>query len=235
MDHNHRPATAPISHLNYQDFMLQGRTQSSLSPSTSSPPPAYNYNKLTPTKKGSNQIFNAHLDQWIQNDAQLLLCIRSIANLRERIYQTSRSLYHLQQEPLTTSVPTWYYRAYRTCPSFLTIADLQLLLSDALVQHEHVLRVILKLVGGLDVDALGRHLPQQTAAPFVALSADVYRKQLLIMTLIESTQDTMFYNTNRNDEEGRQNYKVANKCADEWEGSITNWKEEFAKYMYDDY
>jgi hypothetical protein len=171
----------------YQDYMLRGAKPNSnkktptakvpfstTSPSerSSSSPRAKWKGAPSPSPRQKHlsvlhRSFQSSVRAWVETDDQLLQVSRSVANLRDRIWVTSRALTALREEehhrPHHPSADRgWMEQGYRpsapSLPPSLPEHVLQVALSDSLVQHEKMLALFRQLVSQLsqDQDALGR-------------------------------------------------------------------------------
>jgi hypothetical protein len=161
-----------------QEFMLgtsgvkRNKHQATLpTPSPRSPPPSNSNSKLLYTlrRKFSSalQAFDSCLDKnWLDTDDQLLACVGSIANLRERLYISSRALviqdHAYNEDPCSEWKNHGYRRHILTRSSCLGRNDLELTLTDELEQHERMMSLARRLMASLnqDQEALGRRLDE---------------------------------------------------------------------------
>jgi hypothetical protein len=166
----------------YQEYMLHGAKPKSNKkppanvPFTSSPERSSSSSRAnwkgppspSPRQKHVRLLhrsFRASVQAWVETDDQLLQVSRSIANLRDRIWVTSRALTALHEHPQQCAAERgWINQGYRPSapdlksPSPLPEHVLQVALSDALVQHEKMLALFRQLMSQLsqDLDAMGR-------------------------------------------------------------------------------
>jgi hypothetical protein len=171
----------------YQEYMLHGakpssntKTPTAKVPCTTSPP---DRSISSPRAKGKGapsssprqkhlrllrRSFQSSVRAWVETDDQLLQVSRSVANLRDRIWITSRALIALREEEEhrpkfhSRADRGWMEQGYRpsapSLPPSLPEHVLHVALSDALVQHERMLALFRQLMSQLsqDQDALGR-------------------------------------------------------------------------------
>lgn len=117
------------------------------------------------------RAFALSLRDWLDLDGQALEVVRSVANLRERLWLSSRALAAAEDRQSDSAAAVagadWRRHGYRggTAPSrgagaHLTVADLRLTLSDELRQHERMLALARRTVAALgpEQDSLGRRL-----------------------------------------------------------------------------
>jgi hypothetical protein len=174
----------------YQEYMLHGakpnsnkKIQTAKVPCTTSPPER---SRSSPRAKGKGapspsprqkhlrllrRSFQSSVRAWVETDDQLLQVSRSVANLRDRIWVTSRALTALREEEHhhrpqhhSRADRGWMGQGYRSTDSGALLLPplpervLHVALSDALVQHEKMLALFRQLMSQLsqDQDALGR-------------------------------------------------------------------------------
>jgi hypothetical protein len=110
------------------------------------------------------QAYSVVLAQrWLETDDQLGAVVNSIANLRLRLWETSRLLHEAKEKGRNGSAPwkTFGYREDRRRDSCLQdVADLEMTLDHDLLQHERMLSVLRKQIAALGQaqDMLGRRL-----------------------------------------------------------------------------
>ncbi|GKY91868.1 hypothetical protein MPSEU_000158400 [Mayamaea pseudoterrestris] len=252
----------------FQAFMLGGNKQAlqqSPSPLQSSPSPL---TSPSTNKKRNHAAFrrkyasalaafdSCFCKHWLDADDQLLACVGSIANLRQRIFVSSRALVLQKAEDanreddqdlrMRTCYKSHGYRQVVSSSSSssssnycLSRGDLELTLTDELLQHERMTSLARRLISSLhqDQETLGRrleelllmlHLDEEPATEFAAMlderrqlylatSHELYRKQRLLQQLFDSISDDMLFQegleANDNDASPR---RVAKQIAKVW-------------------
>jgi hypothetical protein len=118
--------------------------------------------------KSMLQAFYSCLSKhWLVTDDQLGQCVSAIANLRERIWISSRALQRLQDDDVSGGLPGWKRSGFRQHGSnvgssllLLTREDLELTLTDELLQQERMLVMARRWMAQMaqEQEAMGRRL-----------------------------------------------------------------------------
>jgi hypothetical protein len=236
----------------YQDFMLAGKGVI-INSATTSPSPTHSNNVEASSyytkrkKKNTKQLgpifkaFQGRLEEWMDLDGQMDAVLGSIANLRDRIWWESQKL---QQLPSSTAKSKpWEGCGFRTPQLLLLEEDLELALTNDLLQHERMLSAARTLMSSLAQvqEAMGRRLDEwmlmkledgyagvvegvrlllehQVQETYLFLAGELYRKQLLVQKTIDSCHDGLI------DKEAIQNLRedegnprsVARHCCQNW-------------------
>jgi hypothetical protein len=179
---------------------------------------------------------------WLQVDDNLHDVVSSIANLRGRIAMESRLL-HKENSPKHQ----WDGHGYHPAKSSggLWRQDVELALSHDLLQHEKMMTGARTLLAALSdaQEALGRRLEEaimhhmemqcmplwtsvvdRLEEVFCALAMELYRKQLLVQSLLNSVHDDLLAGQEEQDVDMDANpRRVADKCCRDWpRGSKTS-------------
>lgn len=156
------------------------------------------------------RAFQGRLQEWKDLDQQLDAVLDSVRNLRDRIWWEMQHL-----EELSSQKP-WQAACFRPSSSCLgTTAlnadDVQLALTHDLLQHEKMLTSARSLITSLAQaqDAMGRRMDEwmmmeldgfplsekgqanleQAQGVYIFLAEELYRKQGLVKTMLESSHD----------------------------------------------
>jgi len=151
----------------YLDYML-GKSAGDAPKSPAGKSPSADNDRSGKKKKAHRPILRAvqgRLEEWKDTNSKLDAVLRSIANLRDRIYWES-TFFNLQREQ--KEQPVWGGSGFRSgfsndnsCNS-LQKEDIHLALDHDLLQHERMLSAVRSLVASLAqvVDEIGRRLDE---------------------------------------------------------------------------
>jgi len=176
------------------------------------------------------QAFQKCLHQWLQTDDQLLQVVHSIANLRARCWYTSRAFKKwddiendeakqaMGKNTIETRWKCFGYHDRHPTRWMLPRDDLDLALSDELVQHEKMMALLRRLLSDLDQlqqmlsrrldEVVTFYLEEQTFLDdsesllsaetmeecqqlFTATASELFRKQVLAQKVFDSTRDSL--------------------------------------------
>jgi len=179
---------------------------------------------------------------WIETDDTLYQVVRSIANLRDRLWQTSQSLSKLKEHEEPAA---WKTFGYRDCGGgmMLNEDDLQLTLDHDLRQHERMMATLRRCLSALNQaqEALGRRLDEyyqlmievssgrpsilsleECQSLFAATSSELYRKQVMAEAVLGSVENALLFRDDASkgpafdSANGRNPRRVAHRCSDQW-------------------
>lgn len=167
-------------------------------------------------------------NHWMDVDDQLEEVVYAISNIRSRLPMERNALDRLEAEPLSP-------------PEFLTPSDIKNALSHDILQHEKMLTALRKLLSSMAEaqEFLGRILddaiasgsphslaPETNAAAglvddmihvFGILSRELYRKQILAGSLLESVCDERLFRIRSGSLVGEdQRVNSVSSCVREW-------------------
>lgn len=178
----------------YQEFML-GKGKAPKSPT-----PVKNYDAKKhhsdSKKKGHRPIlraFQGRLEEWKETSQKLEGVVRSISNLRDRIYWESSCLAaQFGSDPEQDHSP-WRQSGFRSSfanqksSNALLKEDVQLALDHDLLQHERMLSAVRSLVASLaqTVDEIGRRLDEWMLQTLVEQSELLLDERMLATQLKE--------------------------------------------------
>jgi hypothetical protein len=144
---------------------------------------------------------------WLEMHQQLGRVMESVSNVRQCLY--------------------WEYRALDDGAGHLLPQDVELAFQHDLKQHEALLAGARSLLASLNQaqEALGRRLEEamrndtnqiyEMEHIYTCLAAELYRKQSLVMNVLESTHSGLFSNTNEDEHEDNPR-QVAQRCCHKW-------------------
>jgi hypothetical protein len=220
----------------YQRFMLGGGSPVISSTPTTSPQKSSNKKQYTSILKA----FQGTLQRdWLEVDDNLGAVMRSISNLRERIYWASEVAAAKQEEEQSASQQQQRPTVGRV---HLTRDDIELALEHDLDQHEQMMAGARSLLSTLNQaqEALGRRLDEalqetmdaddagtlQTSMIameqiYQALARALYEKQVLVVHVLTCTNDSLLLLQGKNGksvglEQDDDPRKVAKACVDQW-------------------
>jgi len=165
------------------------------------------------------KAFQGRVQEWKDLDDQLYQVLNSIVNLRNRIWWETKSLRKNRKsssKPWHGSGYRQHYDGYSSC---LVTGDIQMAISHDLLQHEKMLSAARMLISSMAQvqDSIGRRLDElyqllledssvgssssssttrilhQAQEIYLLLGAELYRKQLLVSTTLESCDDGLLY------------------------------------------
>ena len=176
----------------YEEFML-GKSKVPKSPT-----PVKNYgadkNRSDSKKKGHRPILRAlqgRLEEWKDTSQKLEGVLRSISNLRDRIYWESSSLATRHRNELQPWRQSGFRSSFgnRKSNHVLMKDDIQLALDHDLLQHERMLSGVRSLVASLAqlVDEIGRRLDEWMLQNLIDQSEHVLDERMLAMQLKEQS------------------------------------------------
>lgn len=230
----------------FQDFMLGGRGKHSPAaaslPAKKTPTPSKKNRKASRSHGPTMKAFQGRVQEWKDLDDQLYQVLNSIVNLRNRIWWETKSLSQ------SNSKKAWQGNGYRSRDgsSLLLSEDIQLALSNDLLQHERMLLAARTLVSSMAQmqEAMGRRLDElyqilldgneeseildQALQVYRFLGEDLYRKQLLVAKTVDSCHNGLLYIEESNQsKEGKTSLSleereypnprtVAKDCYDKW-------------------
>lgn len=193
-------------------------------------------------QKGYRPILRAvqgRLEEWKDTNQKLEGVLRSIANLRDRIYWESTCLCMQHQKDSKQQQPSWRDSGFRSSFSnhnsynALLNEDVHLALNHDLLQHERMLSGVRTLVASLaqTIDEIGRRLDEWMLQNLIdrndqvleddmvaiqvkeqyafelaqevysLLASDLYRKQKVATTVLDSYHDGVLGGRNENSSE----------------------------------
>lgn len=164
---SHDPDHAAQQRADCIAFLLGGAGKARGEPSPQSrTPPSSPYQRSGPlgrTFRTAHSAFvSCFLQDWLATDKELEQCVGSIANLRARIRISSRRRGDMEESRAlwrggTDASLSW---GYRRGHDTLTRDDVDLALTDELLQHERMMQLARRSIAALhqDQEALGRRL-----------------------------------------------------------------------------
>ena len=225
----------------YRDFMLGHTTNGIPSRHKGGTPNEIQHSKPSPSLVATSsrarknfysiiQAFQKCLHQWLQTDDQLLQVVHSIADLRARCWYTSRGLRkwdeieneETKQGKIGNTIETRWksfgYHDRHPTRWMLPRDNLDLALSDELIQHEKMIALLRRLLADLDQlqqmlsrrldEVVTFYLEEQTLLDdngslqcaetveecqqlFTATASELFRKQWLAQKVFNSTLDSL--------------------------------------------
>lgn len=187
-------------------------------------------------KKATGPIvkaFRGRLDDWVDCDAQLGDVLRSIANLRDRIWWSSRQAASTNGPP--TRIKAWHGCGFRpTENSFLSPEDIETAMSYDLLQHEKMLSACRAVSASMAQaqDAMARRLDEFMMAyledtsdaqisqtfdemqlVYMFLGDQLYERQLMVKKILASCHPGLVdAEASQNHEDEGNPRQVARQC-----------------------
>jgi hypothetical protein len=230
----------------FQNFMLTGATLSTPKSARITTPEIVTVTESphtrTAIKQCSNIVkaFQGTLQRdWLEVDDNLAAVVRSISNLRDRIYWSSQQLLAISCE---ASGDDW--KTPRGARVYLKHQDIELALKHELQQHEQMMTGVRSLLTSLNQaqEALGRRLAEgmqlsldiranhysrdKSISPLASIDAlehvyhilavELYSKQVMVQDMLNCTNDYLFASDDdvvTTDENPR---RVAHRCSTKW-------------------
>lgn len=177
----------------FEQFML-GKSKSAASPSPQKESQKGNSHYNNKRKKGHRPVlkaFQGRLEEWKDTNGQLEAVLKSIFNLRDRVFWESNSLKESEANETESLLHSWKDYGFRSGRrnTALEKEDIHLALNHDLLQHERMLSALRSLLASLaqTVDDIGRRLDEWMLQNLMEEDTAVYDERTLGSQIKEQT------------------------------------------------